>query len=130
LLLAAAACLRADSAQEVVDLITEAATGLSAGRTGVFLDAFDPEMKDFAKFRESVIGLAGAGDVHCSITVLRNDGDDRERALELDWLFRIEGRDAVPTVVRRRDTVKCRLRKNGKKWRIEEIEPREFFKAG
>jgi len=127
LLLPLAACLRADSAKEVVDLITDAATGLSAGRAEVFLEALDPGMPGYAKFRETIVALVRQADLECSIEMTGNEGDDATRTLELDWILRINARDGAIGSDHRQANVKCRLRKSGKKWRIVEIEPREFF---
>jgi hypothetical protein len=127
LLLPFAALLHADSAQDVVGLITEAATGLSAGRPEVFLEAFDPAMTDYSKFRDGIVGLVAQADIQCSIEVDDNQGDDSARTLELDWILRIDRRDGGVGTVRRHETVKCSLRKNGRKWRIVTIEPRDFF---
>jgi len=122
-----AACLRADSEREVVDLITEAASSLSAGKPEMFLEAFDPSMPEFEKLRAAVVGLVSQADLSCSIEVLSNQGDDAARTLELDWILRIDHRDGSPGSTRRQIAVKCQVRKNGKKWRIVSFDPLELF---
>ena len=127
ILLPIAACLRADSEREAVDLITDAAAGLSAGKPEVFLEAFDPSMPDFAKLRTAVEGLVSQAQVSCSIEVESNQGDDAARTLELDWILRIDrGADNAGSTHRQK-TVKCQLRKVGKKWRIVSFEPLDLF---
>jgi hypothetical protein len=126
-LLPLAACLRADSRREVVDLITSAATGLSAGKPEVFLEAFDPAMPGYEKLSNAVTALVGAAEIECSIEVTSNEGDDVTRALELDWILRIDRRDHGAGSVHRQQTVKCSLRKTGKNWRIVALEPLDFF---
>ena len=126
LLVPLAWCLRADSEREVEDLIASAASGLSAGKPEVFLEAFDPSMAEFAKLRYLVIGLASEADLSCSIEVLSNEGDDSARALTLDWILRIDQKNG-PGGTRREKTVKCQARKSGKKWRIVAFEPLELF---
>ena len=126
-LLPLAARLRADSQHEAVDLITSAATGLSAGKPEVFLEAFDPAMPGYEKISADVTALVSAAEIECSIEVTSNQGDDAARALELDWILRIDRRDRGAGSVRRQETVKCSLRKTGKKWRIVAFEPLEFF---
>jgi hypothetical protein len=120
-----AACLRADSQQEVEALVASAAGGLSAGRPELFLEAFDPAMPEFEKLRNAVVGLTSRADLSCFVEVLRDEGDETARALELDWTLRIEKRDGGAT--RRQKTVKCRARKNGRTWRIVSFEPLELF---
>lgn len=125
-LLPLAAGLRADSQHEVVDLITLAATGLSAGKPEVFLEAFDAAMPGYEKLSAEVTALVSGAETECSIEVTSNQGDDTTRALELDWILRIDRRDRAGTV-HREQTVKCKLKKTGKKWRIVEFEPLELF---
>ena len=57
----AACCRAADPAQEVIDLVADAAASLSAGSVPRFLKAFDPAMEGYAKLRENVTGLRHAG---------------------------------------------------------------------
>ena len=126
-LLPLAACLRADSQHEVVDLITSASTGLSAGKPEVFLEAFDAAMPGYEKLSAAVTALVSGAEIECSIEVTSNQGDDASRALELDWILRIDSRERGAGSVRRQETVKCSLRKTGKKWRIVAFEPLDFF---
>ncbi len=126
-LLPLAALLRADSQHEVEDVITSAASGLSAGKPEVFLEAFDPAMPGYQKLSDAVTALESAAEIECSIQVTSNQGDDATRALELDWILRIDRREAGAGSVHRQETVKCSLRKTGKKWRIVAFEPVEFF---
>jgi hypothetical protein len=127
LLASLVACLRADSGRDVIDVITDAVSGLSAGKAEVFLDAFDTRMADYAKFRDAVAGLVSQADLQSSIEVTANEGDDAARTVELNWILRIDRRDGATGSIRRQQTVRCRFEKTGKKWRIEEIEPRGFF---
>ena len=124
LFLPLAAALRADSAKDAEDLIASAANGLSTGKPEEFLEAFDPAMPDFEKLRSAAVGLISQGEVSCSIEILRNEGDDAVRTLELDWILRIEQK---PGSTRRQKTVKCQIKKIGKKWRIVSFEPLDLF---
>jgi hypothetical protein len=122
-----AACLRADSEQEVADLLTSAVSGLSAGKPEEFLEAFDPAMPEYARLRDAVVGLASQAELSCSLGVLRNEGDDAARTVELDWILHIAHKDDAAGSVRRQRTVKCQVRKAGRKWRIVAFEPLELF---
>lgn len=127
ILLPLAACLRADSEKEAQDFIASVATALSDGKPDPFLDAFDPSMPDFEKLRYEVTGLMSQADLSCSIEVLSNEGDDTARTLTLDWILRIDGKDNVPGSEHREKTVKCQVKKIGKKWRIVSFEPLDLF---
>jgi hypothetical protein len=86
LLLPLAACCRAaDPAQEVVDLVADAAASLSAGNVALFLKAFDPAMTGYAKLRENVTGLISQGELQSFIDPLEDEGDARRRAVQFRW---------------------------------------------
>jgi hypothetical protein len=123
----AAARLRADSADEVWELLSSVASDLSAGHLGEFLGAFDPAMPGLEDLRNSVTALLGQADVQSSIELVSNEGDGRSRKLEVDWLLRITGHTDVSGSISRQEPVKCGFEKQGKRWRIVSIEPLAFF---
>ena len=121
-----AVCFGADPAQEVLDLITSAAASLSAGNTAAFLAAFDPAMPGYEKLRANDTALERQAEVQSFIDLVEDEGDDRRRSVELDWVLRIR-REQEATASRREQRVKCRAEKAGRKWRIVALEPLEFF---
>jgi len=123
----AACCRAADPAREVLDLVADAAGSLSAGDAAEFLKAFDPAMKGFAKLRENVAGLIAQGDVESFIDPLEDEGDDRRRDVQLQWTLAMHRGQEATSFTRREQVVKCRVEKQGKKWRIVELSPIEFF---
>ena len=127
LLVPFAARLRADSAQQVWDLFTSLASALSAGDASAFLNAFDPAMPGYEALRASVTALLREAEVQSSIELVGEEGDDRSRAVELDWLVHIVDRQDGAVAERRQERVKCRVEKSGKKWRIAALEPLQFF---
>jgi hypothetical protein len=90
-----------------------------------FLDHFDPKMAGYDKLRAEVRELlAVSQEIGSTIDVISDEGaegDEGSRSLQLDWLLAIDS--AEP----RRQIVKCRAEKQGKKWRITALEPVEFF---
>jgi hypothetical protein len=120
LLLPLAACLRADSEKDARDLMASLAGALSAGKVELFLDAFDPAMPDFDKLRFQRGGLTSQADVSCNIEIASNEGDDSERTLTLDWIL-------IEPSSPGEKTVKCRLKKVGKKWKIVSFAPVDLF---
>ena len=127
LLVPLATCLRADSAQQVWDLFTSMASALSAGDAAAFLNAFDPAMPGYEALRAGVTALLREAEVQSSIELVEEEGDDGNRAVELDWLVHIVDRQDGAVAERRRERVKCRVEKSGKKWRIASLEPLQFF---
>jgi len=131
LLIPLAACCRAsDPAQEVLDLVADAAASLSAGSVPRFLRAFDPAMDGYAKLRENVTGLVALGDVQSLIDPLEDEGDDRRRMVLFRWTLRLRRGEQSASFIRREQVVKCTVEKQRGKWRIVGLEPIEFFAPG
>ena len=131
LLIPLAACCRAsDPAQEVLDLVADAAASLSAGSVSRFLKAFDPAMEGYAKLRENVTGLVALGDVQSLIDPLEDEGDDRRRTVQFRWTLRLQRGEQSASFTRREQVVKCKVEKQRGKWRIVGLEPIDFFAPG
>jgi len=129
-MLALAGCslaMRADSASEVWDALAEAVAALSRDSATEFLTAFDQSMPGYRDLSAQVTGLLAAVEVQAFIEPVSNEGDDRVRTLQLDWEFNLKSRDDTGRSTRRRETVKCRFEKQGKKWRIVAFEPLRLF---
>ncbi len=126
-----AATLWAQSAQDVVELFRSVAAALSNAHSGgphnepdvqPFLENFDPAMPGYATFRNEIEDLVGTAPVGTQIEVLSDEGDDKKRALELDWILEID--DQRP----RRQVVKCTIERVKGKWKITALDPIDFFK--
>lgn len=105
---------------EVFRGVSEALANLDAA---AFLDQFDPRMPDYEKLRDEIRELAGmAQEIGSTIDVVTDEGDERQRTMELDWLLKIDNDKP------RRQIVKCQVEKQGKKWKITRLEPVEFFR--
>ena len=126
----AACCRAADPAQEVLDLVADAAASLSAGSVSRFLKAFDPAMEGYARLRENVTGLVALGDVQSLIDPLEDEGDERRRTVQFHWTLRMQRGQQSASFVRREQVVKCRVERQRGKWRIVGLEPIEFFAPG
>lgn len=117
--LTVAAQNRPPAQMEVFRAVTEA---LANQDTDAFLDSFDPKMAGYDKLRDEIQELFGmAQEIGSTIDVITDEGDEQKRSLELDWLLKID------TDEPRRQIVKCRAEKQGKKWKITALEPVEFF---
>jgi Fe-S-cluster formation regulator IscX/YfhJ len=117
----------ADAQQQIFDLFTKIASALSDDDPAMFIEAVDPGMPNFQDFRRDVVALTDLADVTNSIEVLSDSGDDTHRAEELDWFLEIVGKSDPHPLERRREVVKFRLERKGKKWKIVSIEPLHFF---
>jgi len=101
---------------EVFRAVSEALANRDAD---AFLEQFDPKMTQYDTLRDEIRDLTGqAQEIGSTIDVITLDGN----RLELDWLLKIDNGEP------RRQIVKCQIEKQGKKWRITELEPVEFFR--
>jgi hypothetical protein len=119
--------LAADAQQQVFDLFTKIASALSDDDPVMFVEAVDPGMPHFQDFRRDVVALTDLADLTNSIEIVTDTGDDTHRTEELDWFLEIVGKSDPHPLERRREVVKFRLERKGKKWKIVSIEPLHFF---
>ena len=117
----------ADPAQEVQDLFTGLAASLSAGNVTSFLAAFDKKMPGYEKLAENIKTLAAQGTVESFVDVVSDEGDARQRKVELDWRIRVKREGDATAQSPREGKLKCTAEKQGKKWRITALEPVRFF---
>jgi len=124
----ASAAFAADAQQQVFDLFTKIASALSDDDPAMFIEAVDPGMPHFQDFRSDLVALTDLADLTNSIEVLSDTGDDTHRAEELDWYLEIVGKSDPHPLEQRREVVKFRLERKGKKWKIVSMDPLNFFR--
>jgi len=106
---------------EVFRLVNEALANQDAD---AFLDQFDPKTPQYEKLRDEIQELFGmAQEIGSTIDVITDEGDELKRTLDLDWLLKMDNHAA------KRQIVKCRVEKQGKKWKITALDPVEFFRV-
>ncbi len=119
----------ADTAAEVLNVLTSAAEGLINDDPASFLGSFDRNMPGYAALQDNVKGLLAAYSVGATIEEITDEGDDRKRTVELDWLLILSQKGAANSPqLTRRQAVKCTLERRGKQWKITALEPLEFFR--
>jgi len=126
-LAALAVPLMAGIEQEALDLFTDLASALSEGNGQVFLDRIDHSMPDYDKLERNILALVAQNEIVAAIDVLQNEGDSQTRAVQVDWLLQIRAREQTGPLVRRRETVKCRLDRIKKKWKVSSLDPISLF---
>ena len=93
-----------------------------------FLDNFDRDMPGYASLRTNIEGMLAAYEVGSTIEVVSDEGDDQTRNVELDWVLLATRKDAINSAQEtRRQVVKCRLERRGKRWKITRLEPVDLF---
>jgi hypothetical protein len=128
LLAAASAIARgADPSLDAWELVAKMAQALGTGDPAEFLSAFDAAMAGLAILRANVTALIAQWDVESGIDPVRNEGDDRAREVDVDWLLHLADRTGLDRVLRRRETVKLRMEKKGRNWKVVSLAPAGFF---
>ena len=88
-----------------------------------FLDQFDPKMPRYGDLRGEIQELmALTQEIGSTVEVITDEGDEQKRTMDLDWLLKLDNGEP------RRQIVKCRVEKQGKRWKIVSLEPVGFFK--
>jgi hypothetical protein len=119
----------ADPAADVLNVFTAAAEALVNDDSASFLDSFDRNMPGYAALQDNVKGLLAAYNVGATIEEITDEGDDRKRTVELDWLLILSQKGATNSPQQtRRQVVKCTVERRGKQWKITALEPLDFFK--
>jgi hypothetical protein len=106
--------------KDVQTFFRTAAEALADQDSRAFLDHFDQSMPGLGELRSDVEALANS-DVSSTLEIAKDEGNERTRVVELDWMIRID--QARP----RREIVRCKIEKQGKKWKVTSFEPLRFF---
>ena len=112
----------AQTPRDVLDFFRSAAEALSDGDASAFLEKFDSSMPGYVTLHDEIETLTVAAEAGSVVEVVSDQGDDRSRSVELDWLLEIA--DRAP----RRGILKCRIERRGKDWKITALDPIEFFR--
>ena len=119
--------LRADSALDVHALFEKAAAAMADRKAAAFAEAFDPAMPGFGRLRSQVEALLKTNDAESTIEWRKNEGDDQNRTVQLNWRLEITERNGAAAVTHRQAEVACKLAKKSGKWRIVSFTPQDFF---
>jgi hypothetical protein len=111
-----------DLSKDVEDLFRTAAEALADKDAPGFLGKFDSKMPGYTTLRDEILALLDHSDVSTAWAVVADEGDDLMREVQLDWLIQIDLEQS------RRQILKFRIERQGKKWKIVSLEPVEFFK--
>jgi hypothetical protein len=132
----AAAFASADAHDDVIDVITSMAGALSeigdravtrTANVSKFMSVVSKDMPDRETLENNVTALVNNAEVSSSIEPLNEDGDERARKIDLDWLLEIRSLEQDGPLVRRREVVHCELLKEKNHWRVVGLKPIDFF---
>jgi hypothetical protein len=107
-----------DLPKDVLDLFRTAAEALADKDAAGFMGKFDSKMPGYTTLRDEIVELLNRSDVSSTFEIVTDEGG----AVQLDWTLQID--EDQP----RRQILKFRIERQGKKWKIVSLEPIEFFK--
>ncbi len=125
--LLAAAIGRADTHADVVDLFASMAAALSEDKPEAFLARIEKTSPEYEKLKVDIPALLSQAELTSSVTILKDEGDDSKRVVDLDWFLEIRGKTPDGPLIRRRDFIHCTVEKHGKTWRVVSLKPPDFF---
>ena len=130
LLIPVTLCFAADPAGESAAVITELAASLTARNAQEFLAAFDRNMPGYDKLRANVTALVSQAETQSYVDIVKNEGDDKARTLEITWELRVQREGDAIASARREVRITCKMEKQGKRWRIVVFDPLDFLGVG
>ena len=102
-------------------------SALSDAKPAEFLRAVDPAMPGYERFAANIRALATENAVASSVVISSQAGDMSRQEIELAWRLEIKGIGESGVFVVRESTVKCKLERQKKRWRIVALGPMGFF---
>lgn len=125
----AVCALAAATSPDVLDFFGGQADALANADVPRFMSGFDDATPGYLTLQNNVESLVAGHDVESKIEVVTDEGEQDKRSLALDWVLIARDRsDPNGSGVTRREVVKCKIERRGKKWKITAFEPIEFFK--
>ena len=122
-----AARLFADDSREVWELLGQVAGALSEGNLDEFLQAFDRSMADYRTLELNVSSLLRQYEVRSSIEPLEEETKGLTHMVNLDWLLELVEQQDNTNITRRRERIHCEVMRQGKTWKVANLEPIAFF---
>jgi hypothetical protein len=112
---------------ELLELLGFLAEALSTANAPMFLEHFDRDLPDYNQFRRNIYALVEQWDLATSIEPLRVTDGERERQAEVDWFLELRAKPPSNKLVRRRELVKLKLVRSGKRWKVADLSPVSLF---
>ncbi len=119
----------ADDKAAVADFLGDAAAALSSGDARGFLKHFHRDMPGYAKLETEVTALVKIVGVSSSAQVLEMKTSGEDTLLTVDWFLELKPHGQDLSNERRRELLDIRLKRAGKTWKIQTLEPKTLFAA-
>jgi hypothetical protein len=123
-----AAGARAGEREEILRLLADMAADLANDNASGFLRAFDEGMNGYEELGRDVRALLAAWEASASVELRGAEAAGAGWSAEADWYLQLKSKRDARVVEQKREVLRLGLQRQGKRWRITALEPREFFR--
>lgn len=109
------------------DTIAEMAGSLAEAEPVAFFGAFSRAFPQRDELFRNVRALEREFEVASTVDVIASTEQDGEASLDLDWSFELTPRAGTGQLVRRRERIVIKMRREGRTWRVIALQPLSFF---
>lgn len=109
------------------DTVAEMAGSLAESEPVAFFGAFSRAFPQRDELFRNVRALESEFEVSSTVDVVSSTEQDREATLDLDWSFELRPRAGAGQLVRRRERIEVKMRREGRTWRVISLRPLSFF---
>ncbi len=113
---------------EIARVLADLASDLANDNHAGFLRTFDAQWEGFEELRRNVVGLLAVWDLSSSVEIRGVVSEGNEWSADVDWYLQMKSRSELRSVQQRRQTLRLRLAKMGKRWRVKTLDAPEFFR--
>lgn len=109
------------------DTVAEMAGSLAESEPAAFFGAFSREFPQREELFRNVRALEREFEIASTVEVIESTEQDGEASLALDWSVELRPRAGTGELVRRRERIEVKMRREGRHWRVISLRPLSFF---
>lgn len=117
----------ADPASDVWDVVSSMAAALAEDNAPGFMKSIDLRLPAYDTLSRDIAGMLAQSEPRSGVTLIRNDGDDYTRTIEVDWELRLKRKADDTRIEVRRRAVTMKLVRDRKRWMVVELDPISMF---
>jgi hypothetical protein len=109
------------------DTIAEMAGSLAESEPVAFFGAFSRDFPRREELFRNVRALEREFEIASTVDVIESTEENGEASLDLDWSVELRPRAGTGQLVRRRERIEVKMRREGRSWRVISLQPLSFF---
>jgi len=112
-------------------MLRDASRALQGRNAGLFMSHFDKKrFEGYGRLETNVVVLTEQKDIASSIQIVEVAQDDETFRSRVDWLLQVSPLNRAGRIETRRSMITLQIAAQGKKWRIIDLTPVDFFRPG